>query len=173
MGLDYSIELNITDKKTGIAGACYEIAYWRKHYALRSETMRVVQESTAFIQQDDDYRIVATTDVIPVLIDYLGKTLADRESDIFSYALWDHRMARIITVRQLARLCAWDSLLCEIENIKTIMNLDDRKEAIDGILGDILDEIDYYEDKPISEKLKEFLVHAEDYDFTIEIINSY
>lgn len=172
MGLDYSIELNITNKKTKM-GDCYEIAYWRKHYSIRSETMRCIQESEAFVEQDDDFRIVATIDAIPILIDFLGKSLADRESDLFTNSLWDHRTARLITVRQLMRMCAWDSLLCEIENIKTIIEPEIRVEAIDEILGDILEELDSYEDKPISDSLKNYLIHAEDYDFTIEIINSY
>lgn len=178
MGLDYSIEVGIRDRRTNSDVAEIEIGYWRKCYSLRSETMLVaLKDEDKVLRRDSDYFIETTIDVLEDIIKFLSAAIPDEDNDIFTQSIWGGIVARMITVKQLERMIPWHSLFLRFPDI-----IDDDKETrklrleeLEDI--DILKYIEYDMTKTGNGSgtidLKGILMDIENYQFTLRIYNSY
>ena len=172
MGLDYDISVKITERATNDTHII-EIAYWRKCWALRTQTMNVARANPEkVIQFENDWRLEVEPDVLEDIIECLATAVADRNDELHTDSIWDAPRARQITLRQLERLCPWDNLFARFEDILAENKGPDRRNYIDEI-GDILDEIEQDEEFPDDINLTNILNNLEDYKFSLEIINSY
>ena len=173
MGLDYEICVKITERSTNAVIKTFEIAYWRKCWALRTKTMNVARANPEkVIQFDTDWRLEVETSVLEDIIECLTTAVADRNDELHTDSIWGGPRARQITLRQLERLCLWDNLFARFEDILAEDKGPERLCYIDEI-GDILDEIEQDEEYPSDFDISEILSNLENYKFTLEIINSY
>lgn len=160
MGLDFSIEVEFKNKKTGESMA-FEIAYWRKFWTLRNEVLHL------FGKDADEFLTIIKPEDLRKIIKLLTEAIADRDSEIFHDSIRGGNVGRRITARQIERLCLWDSLFESLLWIKE--DKTSRKQIIDDLEIDI-ERFDY---EPSSAELEYVLTFIEDYDFTIKIYNSY
>lgn len=160
MGLDFSIEVEFKNKKTG-ESMTFEMAYWRKFWTLRNEVLHL------FGKDADEFLTIIKPEDLRKIIKLLAEAIADRDSEIFHDSIWSGNVGRRITVRQIERLCLWDSLFESLLWIKE--DETSRKQIIDDLEIDI-ERFDY---EPSSAELEYVLTFIEDYDFTIKIYNSY
>ena len=177
MGLDYSIEVGIRDRRTNNEVAEIEIGYWRKCYSLRSETMLVaLKDEDKVLRRDDDYFIETAVDVLEDIIKLLSAAIPDEDNDIFTQSIWGGIVARMITVKQLERMIPWHSLFLRFPDI-----IDDDKETRKLRLEELEDDILKYIEYDMTEAgvgretidLKDILMDIENYQFTLRIYNSY
>lgn len=174
MGLDYSIEVKIKRRKTNDEIANFEIAYWRKFWSLRSETMRVaMSDEDKVIKYDADWLLEVKPEVLEDIIECLTSAVADRNDELHSDSIWGSVHGRQITLRQLMRLCPWDNLFARFEDILVEDMLDGSREAYLNDIEDILRDIEEDSEFPADLNLKEILMTLEEYEFSLEIINSY
>lgn len=174
MGLDYSIEVKIKRRKTNDEIANFEIAYWRKFWSLRSETMRVAMaDEDKVIKYDADWLLEVKPEVLEDIIECLTSAVADRNDELHSDSIWGSVHGRQITLRQLMRLCPWDNLFARFEDILAEDMLDGSREAYLNDIEDILRDIEEDSEFPDGLDLKEILMTLEEYEFSLEIINSY
>lgn len=174
MGLDYSIEVKIKRRKTNDEIANFEIAYWRKFWSLRSETMRVAMaDEDKVIKYDADWLLEVKPEVLEDIIECLTSAVADRNDELHSDSIWGSVHGRQITLRQLMRLCPWDNLFARFEDILAEDMLDGSREAYLNDIEDILQDIEEDSEFPDGLDLKEILMTLEEYEFSLEIINSY
>ncbi len=160
MGLDFSIEVDFKNKKTG-ESLTFEMAYWRKFWTLRDEVLRLFDQST------DEYLTIIKPEDLRKIIKLLADAITDRDSEIFHDSIWGGNVGRRITVHQIERLCFWDSLF---ESLLWIKEDEAHREQI---IDDLEIDIERYEYDASSEDLEHVLMSIEDYDFTIRIENSY
>ena len=160
MGLDFSIEVEFKNKKTG-ESEIFEIAYWRKFWTLRDEVLRLFGKST------DEYLTIIKPEDLRKIIKLLAEAIADRDNEVFHDSIWGGNVGRRITAHQIERLCFWDSLFESLLWIKED-ETSSRKQVIDDLE---IDESYFYGGS--SEPLEYMLMHIEDYDFIIKIYNSY
>lgn len=160
MGLDFSIEVEFKNKKTG-ESMTFEMAYWRKFWTLRNEVLHL------FGKDADEFLTIIKPEDLRKIIKLLAEAIADRDSEIFHDSIWGGNVGRRITARQIERLCLWDSLFESLLWIKE--DETSRKQIIDDLEIDI-ERFDY---EPSSAELEYVLTFIEDYDFTIKIYNSY
>ena len=174
MGLDYSIEVKIKRRKTNDEIANFEIAYWRKFWSLRSETMRVAMaDEDKVIKYNADWLLEVKPEVLEDIIECLTSAVADRNDELHSDSIWGSVHGRQITLRQLMRLCPWDNLFARFEDILAEDMLDGSREAYLNDIEDILRDIEEDSEFPDGLDLKEILMTLEEYEFSLEIINSY
>lgn len=174
MGLDYSIGVRIKRRKTNDEIANFEIAYWRKFWSLRSETMRVAMaDEDKVIKYDADWLLEVKPEVLEDIIECLTSAVADRNDELHSDSIWGSVHGRQITLRQLMRLCPWDNLFARFEDILAEDMLDGSREAYLNDIEDILRDIEEDSEFPDDLDLKEILMTLEEYEFSLEIINSY
>lgn len=174
MGLDYSIGVRIKRRKTNDEIANFEIAYWRKFWSLRSETMRVAMaDEDKVIKYDADWLLEVKPEVLEDIIECLTSAVADRNDELHSDSIWGSVHGRQITLRQLMRLCPWDNLFARFEDILAEDMLDGSREAYLDDIEDILQDIEDDSEFPDDLDLKEILMTLEEYEFSLEIINSY
>jgi hypothetical protein len=174
MGLDYSIGVRIKRRKTNDEIANFEIAYWRKFWSLRSETMRVAMaDEDKVIKYDADWLLEVKPEVLEDIIECLTSAVADRNDELHSDSIWGSVHGRQITLRQLMRLCPWDNLFARFEDILAEDMLDGSREAYLDDIADILADIKEDSEFPNDLDLKEILMTLEEYEFSLEIINSY
>lgn len=174
MGLDYSIEVKIKRRKTNDKIANFEIAYWRKFWSLRSETMRVAMaDEDKVIKYDADWLLEVKPEVLEDIIECLTSAVADRNDELHSDSIWGSVHGRQITLRQLMRLCPWDNLFARFDDILAEDMLDGSREAYLNDIEDILQDIEEDSEFPDGLDLKEILMTLEEYEFSLEIINSY
>lgn len=174
MGLDYSIGVRIKRRKTNDEIANFEIAYWRKFWSLRSETMRVAMaDEDKVIKHDADWLLEVKPEVLEDIIECLTSAVADRNDELHSGSIWGSVHGRQITLRQLMRLCPWDNLFARFEDILAEDMLDGSREAYLNDIEDIIRDIEEDSEFPDDLDLKEILMTLEEYEFSLEIINSY
>jgi hypothetical protein len=174
MGLDYSIGVRIKRRKTNDEIANFEIAYWRKFWSLRSETMRVAMaDEDKVIKYDADWLLEVKPEVLEDIIECLTSAVADRNDELHSDSIWGSVHGRQITLRQLMRLCPWDNLFARFEDILAEDMLDGSREDYLNDIEDILRDIEDDSEFPNDLDLKEILMTLEEYEFSLEIINSY
>ncbi len=174
MGLDYSIGVRIKRRKTNDEIANFEIAYWRKFWSLRSETMRVAMaDEDKVIKYDADWLLEVKPEVLEDIIECLTSAVADRNDELHSDSIWGSVHGRQITLRQLMRLCPWDNLFARFEDILAADMLDGSREDYLNDIEDILRDIEDDSEFPNDLDLKEILMTLEEYEFSLEIINSY
>lgn len=159
MGLDFSIRVEFKNKKTG-ESMTFEIAYWRKFWALRNEVLHLFDRNT------DEFLTIIKPEDLAKIINLLAEAITDRDSEIHD-SVWGRNMGRRITARQIERLCFWDSLFESLPYIK------EDKARREEIIDDLEVDIECYEYDTSNEDLKHILMSIEDYDITIEIYNSY
>lgn len=176
MGLDYEMSIKLKRRKDNEVVANFEIAYWRKCWTLRTETMRVAMANEEnVISYDDDWQLEVKPEALGDIIGTLAAAVADREDEMFTDSIWDAHSARQITIRQLSRLCAWDNLFAQFEDILAYENIEDRERYLDnGVIADVIRDIEDEGDYPDTKfNLHDVLMTLEEYEFSIEIINSY
>lgn len=174
MGLDYSINVKIKRRKDNEVVADFEIAYWRKCWSLRTDTMNAVRgKKENVIEYKDDWCLIAKPEALEDIIEVLTAALSDRNDAIFSDSIWGAHAARQITLRQLIRLGPWDNLFTRFEDILACETIEEREEYLNDcydIIRDIEDEEDFPNDLI---NLYDALMTLEEYEFSLEIINSY
>ena len=174
MGLDYSINVKIKRKMDKEVVADFEIAYWRKCWSLRTDTMNaVLGNKENVIEYKNDWCIEAKPEALEDIIEVLAAAISDRNDSIFSDSIWDAPAARQITLRQLIRLGPWDNLFARFDDILSCETIEERAESLNGcydIIRDIEDEEDFPNDLI---NLYDALMTLEEYEFSLEIINSY
>lgn len=176
MGLDYEIDIKLKRKKDNEIVANFEIAYWRKCWTLRTNTMQVAMANVEdIISYNEDWRVEVKPEVLGDIIETLSAAVADRNDEMFTDSIWGAHSARQITIRQLSRLCAWDNLFARFEDILTYDNIEDREHYLDsGVIADVISDIEDEGDYPDTKfNLYDVLMNLEEYEFSIEIINSY
>lgn len=175
MGLDYSINVKIKRRKTGETINTIEIAYWRKFWSLRSETMRIaMSDEDKVIQYDADWLLEVKPEVLEDIIECLTSAVADRNDELHSDSIWGSVTGRQVTLRQLIRLCPWDNLFARFEDILAEDMLDGSREAYLNDIDDIFEDIKKDPEYPVDLiDLKEICMTLEEYEFSLEIINSY
>lgn len=183
MGLDYSINVKIKWRKDQEVVADFEIGYWRKCWALRTKTMQAARANEEnVISYDEDWQLEVKPEALEDIIKTLSAAVADRNDEMFIDSIWGAHSARQIILRQLSRLCAWDNLFARFEDILAYKNIEDRRSYLNcGIIADVIcdieDEIRDIEDEgdyPDTRfNLYDVLMTLEEYEFSIEIINSY
>lgn len=158
MGLDLSIEFKIRDRRTGKVIHCTEIAYWRKAYGLRTYLVNLFRNSPYLIDSDDDFSFEASPEILTDIIRELSNKVNDIEDDCWTDSIWSPDSTRCQTLRQMSYIAGAEGW---------INNLEDK------------DLIDYYMDAegncaPIdSELFEEIINNIQDYEFRVELINSY
>lgn len=160
MGLDFSIEVEFKNKKTG-ESMTFEIAYWRKFWTLRNEVLHL------FGKDADEFLTIIKPEDLRKIIKLLTEAIADRDSEIFHDSIWGGNVGRRITARQIERLCFWDSLF------ESLLWIKEDKTSRKQIIDDLEIDIEHYEYDTSNEDLKQVLTSIEDYDITIKIYNSY
>ena len=174
MGLDYDISVKIKRRKTGETIHTIEIAYWRKFWTLRTKTMNVAMANPdKVIKYDADWRLEVKPEVLEDIIECLSTAVADRNDELHSDSIWGSVYGRQITLKQLMRLCPWDNLFARFEDILAEDMLDGSREDYLDDIADILADIREDSEFPEGLDLKEILMTLEEYEFTLEIINSY
>lgn len=174
MGLDYDIGVKIKRRKTGETLHTIEIAYWRKFWALRTKTMNVAMANPdKVIGYDTDWRLEVKPEVLEDIIECLSTAVADRNDELHSDSIWGSVHGRQITLKQLMRLCPWDNLFARFDDILAEDMLDGSREDYLDDIADILADIREDSEFPEGLDLKEILMTLEEYEFTLEIINSY
>lgn len=176
MGLDYEISIKLKRRKDNEVVANFEIAYWRKCWALRTKTMQVAMANEENVTSyDEDWRLEVKPKALEDIIETLSAAVADRNDELFTDSIWGAHSARQITIHQLLRLCAWDNLFARFEDILSCETIEDREYYLNhGIIADIIADINEEGDYPNTEfNLFDVLMTLEEYEFSIEIINSY
>ena len=176
MGLDYSINVKIKRRKDQEVVADFEIAYWRKCWALRTKTMQAARANEEnVISYNKDWQLEVKPEALEDIIETLSAAVADRNDELFTDSIWDAHSARQVTIRQLLRLCAWDNLFARFEDILVYENIEDREDYLNcGIIADVICDIEDKGDYPDTKfNLHDVLMTLEEYEFSIEIINSY
>jgi len=174
MGLDYSINVKIKRRKDQEVVADFEIAYWRKCWALRTKTMQAAMANEEnVISYNEDWQLEVKPEALEDIIKTLSAAVADRNDELFTDSIWDAHSVRQITIRQLSRLCTWDNLFARFDDILSCETIEERAEYLNycyDIIRDIEDEGDFPSDL---NNLYDVLMALEEYEFSIEIINSY
>jgi hypothetical protein len=170
MGLDYSIGVRITN---GRAEQEFEIAYWRKFYALRTETMNIARRH-GVIKADEDFFLETDISVLPEIINYLLEECKDRTSEIFSNSIWGSVDGRCITLRQLESLSNWDNLFARFPELLEEESPEIRGARIIDELYDAVERITAHEEFTLSrDEFFTILTHLDQWKFTICFYNSY
>ena len=176
MGLDYEISVKLKRRKDNEVIANFEIAYWRKCWTLRTKTMEVAMANEEnVISYNEDWQLEVKPEALEDIIETLSAAVADRNDELFTDSIWGAHSARQITIRQLSRLCAWDNLFARFEDILAYENIEDRERYLDsGVIADVIRDIEDEGDYPDTKfNLHDVLMTLEEYEFSIEIINSY
>lgn len=176
MGLDYEMSIKLKRRKDNEVVANFEIAYWRKCWTLRTKTMQVAMANEEnVISYDEDYQLEVKPEALEDIIEILSAAVADRNDEMFIDSIWGAHSARQITIRQLSTLCAWDNLFARFEDILAYENIEDRERYLDsGVIADVIRDIEDEGDYPDTKfNLHDVLMTLEEYEFSIEIINSY
>lgn len=174
MGLDYSINVKIKRRKDQEVVADFEIAYWRKCWALRTKTMQAARANEEnVISYNKDWQLEVEPEALEDIIETLSAAVADRNDELFTDSIWGSVHGRQITLRQLMRLCPWDNLFARFEDILAEDMLDGSREAYLNDIEDILRDIEDDSEFPDDLDLKEILMTLEEYEFSLETINSY
>lgn len=175
MGLDFSIHINFKNINT-LEEQSVEIAYWRKFFELRSRIMELAKNSGTFLREEDDTFIETEIDFIEDIVTFLCNEIPDRQSEVFSDSIWGGACGRQIVIRELERLCLWDTIYSRLNDIRDANDMDYRTSFtfILSELGDIIEDIERdaeYKDSDIN--LVNILEKLEDYEITLQIFNSY
>ena len=101
MGLDYSIELHIHDKKTGSKREI-QLAYWRETYGLRDTMMEIASHD--YIRAEDDYAIECPTRILGDVIRKFRKIFPSRHAREWEDSIWGASRTRAMTFRQFEKL---------------------------------------------------------------------
>lgn len=174
MGLDYDISVKIKRRKTGETIHTIEIAYWRKFWALRTKTMQVAMANPdKVIRYDADWLLEVKPEVLEDIIECLTTAVADRSDEFHSDSIWGSIHGRQITLQQLMRLCPWDNLFARFEDILATDMLDGSREAYLNEIDDIFNDIRRDPEYPTDFDLRELCMTLEEFEFTLEIVNSY
>lgn len=107
------------------------------------------------------------------IIECLTSAVADRNDELHSDSIWGSVHGRQITLRQLMRLCPWDNLFARFEDILAEDMFDGSREAYLNDIEDIIQDIEGDSEFPDDLDFKEILMTLEEYEFSLEIINSY
>lgn len=176
MGLDYEISVKLKRRKDNEVVANFEIAYWRKCWSLRTKTMQAAMANDEnIISYNEDWQLEVKPEVLEDIIEILSTAVVDRNDEMFTDSIWGAHSARQITIRQLSRLCVWDNLFACFEDILSYENIEDRERYLDsGVIADVIRDIEDESDYPDTKfNLHDVLMTLEEYEFSIEIINSY
>lgn len=165
MGLDFIVNTYVVDKKKDEIIKRYEIAYWRKAYAIRDAFMKLAGNDDYWhkdymeVESNDDYLRTCTPDVVDAFIDELCGALTDTAS-----VFW-HDTVFVYHNRATAA-----------ENLKTLCNFSDAYRESLKHLDDIdtpttiPDDTDEFE---MEEVLAIAFSNPDKYDVFVEVVNSY
>ena len=153
MGLDFSIDLHIKNKKTGDKREI-ELAYWRKAYGLRDTMMDIASRN--YIRADDDYLIECPTVILESLFEDFGKIFFCHQANEWTDSIWGAARTRAMTLKEFEKLAVVDSLYND--------DIIDPEEACDDAANVLGEDYDIFYDT---------IEHPEDYEVTIVFYNSY
>ena len=115
MGLDFSIEIRIKDKKTKEVTSL-EAAYWRKCYGIRDEVMDAALHSNLTLKYDEDFYLRVKAEAIETINDRLIQALSDKE--VLEQSIWDYFSTRRQTLLNLELLFEWENFIQEFLDAK-------------------------------------------------------
>lgn len=115
MGLDFSIEIRIKDKKTKEVTSI-EAAYWRKCYGIRDEVMDAALHSNLILKYDEDYYLRVKAEAIETINDRLTQILSDKE--VLEQSIWGYTSTRRQTLLNLECLFEWENFIQEFLSAK-------------------------------------------------------
>ena len=162
MGLDYYINLRAKNKKDNIEHIL-DLCYWRKHWGLRDEMQNLIRsdenrEYKIYDDFPDDCVTSCTTDILKPLIELLLDLEKDSENQVWYNCIFSSISARVNTLSQINELILVDYFFDSFKE-DSCVDIEKLSESL--------------HDYPF---LKDFLNNKRnfnDYDFSIEFINSY
>lgn len=157
MGLDYSIELEITHLKSNKKVYCLEIAYWRKAWGLARLFQEIAMQPQNKISNDEDFKTECYTWVLSDIIKNISVLINDPDNEVWTDSLWDSAETRYFTIKNLANLCAARDWINHTHN------------------DDLLPLMSYESDGPeFNEDIyADFVKNPNDYEVRIVFYNSY
>lgn len=162
MGLDYLITLKAKNKNSTDVHEL-ELCYWRKYWSLRDELQYLVRsemnkEYKIYDDFPDDCVTSCTTDILKPLIELLLDLEKDSENQVWHNCIFSSISARVNTLSQINELILVDYFFDSFKE-DSCVDVERLSESL----------CDY----PF---LEDFLNNKRDfnnYDFSIEFINSY
>lgn len=174
MGLDFSIEIRIKDKKTKEVTSI-EAAYWRKCYGIRDEVMDAALHSNLILKYNEDYYLRVKAEAIEAINDRLIQTLSDRE--VLEQSIWGYISTRRQTLLNLEQLFDWENFLQEFigakdsgEEVEWDNDTQFLCERLKGYIQTYNSTYNAHFDVDLAEKV---LKTPSNYKVSIEINNSY
>lgn len=171
MGLDFMINLRFKNKKTKEVSS-FELGYWRKCYSLRTAIMNLVEDSSYVISSEGDWYIKATKEILQDVIELLAEEIPNVDSQLFANSIWSKEQCRDLTVRNLLTLIRGQGVALAFKEIYHEKDEDYKKDLI----ADAVDNYaSYFETEHNSDliSLTSILQNANDYNISVEFINSY
>lgn len=163
MGLDFIINTYVVDKKKEEVSKHYEIAYWRKAYAIRDTFMKIASGDEYwhkdYSEFEDDYLHTCTPDIVDAFIDKLCGALTDTASDFWHDTVFVYHN-RATAAENLKTLCNFSDI-CR-EPLKYLDDIDTPTTIPDDV-----------DDLEMEEILAIAFSNPDKYDVLVEVINSY
>lgn len=172
MGLDLSIELLIKEKKSGAIVGMEELAYWRKHWGLRDELLKLfTSNKDDILYADVDIETRVPLSYLPAAIELICDKIKDYargDATMFSNSIWDAEQTVQQTIEELKRLCIANDCLIA----KETMTKEELLLYMDSIGIDISEPV-YYWMNNSEFTIEDIVKNIEDYEFCLVLINSY
>lgn len=174
MGLDFSIEIRVKNKKTKEV-ISIEAAYWRKCYGVRDEVMDAALKSNLILKYDEDYYLRVKAEAIETINDRLIELLSDKEC--LEQSIWGYVSTRRQVLLALEQLFDWENFIQEFLSAKSDerdVEFDVENQMLCDRLRGYIDNLNSQYNGHLDSALPEQIFrNPQDYKISIEINNSY
>lgn len=152
MGLDLFLNAKLKNKRTGVERTL-PIMYWRKAFGIRDLLVELAQKFPVERPYNDGgIYFDCSLAIVPILKMKLLDAMKINNHEYWTDSIWTATETRCCTLNQLANLIAFEDWLCG--------------DCDNETLFDELSELEYERGVPLKG-------NREDYEITMEVINSY
>lgn len=184
MGLDYSIDLEIRNKKTRQSLIEVEVAYWRRCWGLAYELNDIARRDEfkfdEKIEYDaDEWHFVSKPSIIPEVINSICAALPNVNALHWQNSFWEVSGARANSARELSKLIRLETFInskYEYKDDKGVNRAEYDFDEIEYLID--LENQSYFRTNENGKKLtdedkQELMDNPNDYEFIIHFYFSY